>query len=290
LLATLQVQDKRLPAATRSLQTYMALARQSTDERASRGLTQAYLLMAQIAEQQKDFAASSAWLDRIENADDIMAAQMRRASLLAHQGQMAKARALLRNHPERRPEDARLKFVAEAQLLRDFKEWQKAYEVYGEAVIRFPDDGDLLYDQAMMAEKINRIDEMERLFRKVIAVKPDHHHAYNALGYSLADRGLRLPEAKQLIEKAVSMAPDDAYIQDSLGWVEFKMGNTAKALEILRSAFEKRPDAEIAAHLGEVLWANGARDQALKIWREGLLLASDNETLQGTLQRLRVKP
>lgn len=290
LLATLQVQDKRLPAATRSLQTYMGLARQAGDERASRGLTQAYLLMAQIAEQQKDFAASSAWLDRIENADDIMAAQMRRASLLAHQGQMAKARALLRNHPERRPEDARLKFVAEAQLLREFKEWQKAYEVYGEAVVRFPDDGDLLYDQAMMAEKINRIDEMERLFRQVIAVKPDHHHAYNALGYSLADRGLRLPEAKQLIEKAVAMAPDDAYIQDSLGWVEFKMGNSAKALEILQSAFERRPDAEIAAHLGEVLWANGARDRALKIWREGLLLASDNETLQGTLQRLRVKP
>ena len=290
LLATLQVQSKRLPAATRSLQTYMGLARQSTDERASRGLTQAYLLMAQIAEQQKDFAAASAWLDRIENADDIMAAQMRRASLLAHQGQMAKARALLRNHPERRPEDARLKFVAEAQLLRDFKDWQKAYEVYGEAVTRFPDDGDLIYDQAMMAEKVNRVDDMERLFRKVIEVKPDHHHAYNALGYSLADRGLRLPEAKQLIEKAVAMAPEDAYIQDSLGWVEFKMGNTAKALEILQSAFDKRPDAEIAAHLGEVLWSSGARDQALKIWREGLLLASDNETLQGTLQRLRVNP
>jgi tetratricopeptide (TPR) repeat protein len=290
LLATLQVQNKRLPAAIRSLQTYMGLARQSNDERASRGLTQAYLLMAQIAEQQKDFAAATAWLDRIENADDIMAAQMRRASLLAHQGQMAKARAMLRNHPERRPEDARLKFVAEAQLLREFKEWQKAYEVYGEAVTRFPDDGDLIYDQAMMAEKINRLDDMERLFRKVIEVKPEHHHAYNALGYSLADRGLRLPEAKQLIEKAVAMAPDDAYIQDSLGWVEFKMGNTAKALEILQSAFDKRPDAEIAAHLGEVLWANGARAQALKIWREGLLLASDNETLQGTLQRLHVKP
>jgi tetratricopeptide (TPR) repeat protein len=290
LLATLQVQEKRLPAATRSLQTYMGLARQSNDERASRGLTQAYLLMAQIAEQQKDFSASAAWLDRIENADDIMAAQMRRASLLAHQGQMGKARALLRNHPERRPEDARLKFVAEAQLLRDFKEWQKAFEVYGEAVTRFPSDADLLYDQAMMAEKINRVDEMERLFRQVIVVKPDHHHAYNALGYSLADRGLRLPEAKQLIEKAVSMAPDDAYILDSLGWVEFKLGNTAKALEILRIAYEKRPDAEIAAHLGEVLWSNGAKEQALKIWREGLLLANDNETLLGTLQRLRVNP
>lgn len=290
LLATLQVRDRQLPAATQSLQTYMSLARQSGDERAMRGLTQAYLLMAQVAEQQRDYQAANAWLDRIENADDIMAAQMRRASLLAHQGQLAKARALLRNQPERRPEDARLKFVAEAQLLRDFKEWQKAYEVYGEAVARFPNDSDLLYDQAMMAEKINRIDDMERLFLRVIAIKPDHHHAYNALGYSLADRGLRLAEAKQLIEKAVAMAPDDAYIQDSLGWVEFRLGNTAKALEILQQAFAKRPDAEIAAHLGEVLWTKGDRERALKIWREGLLLASDNETLQSTLQRLRVQP
>ncbi len=290
LLAALQVQDKRLPAATQSLQTYMGLARQSGDERAARGLTQAYLLMAQIAEQQKDFQAANAWLDRIENADDIMAAQMRRASLLAHQGQMDRARALLRNHPERRPEDARLKFVAEAQLLRDFKQWEQAYELYGEAVTRFPKDSDLIYDQAMMAEKLNRIDDMERLFRQVIELKPDHHHAYNALGYSLADRGLRLTEARQLIEKAVSMAPDDAYIQDSLGWVEFRDGNIARALQILQSAFDKRPDAEIAAHLGEVLWVSGDRDKAMKIWREGLLLASDNETLQNTLQRLRVKP
>jgi tetratricopeptide (TPR) repeat protein len=219
-----------------------------------------------------------------------MAAQMRRASLLAHQGQMDRARALLRNHPERRPEDARLKFVAEAQLLRDFKQWEQAYELYGEAVIRFPKDSDLIYDQAMMAEKLNRIDDMERLFRQVIELKPDHHHAYNALGYSLADRGLRLTEARQLIEKAVSMAPDDAYIQDSLGWVEFRDGNIARALQILQAAFDKRPDAEIAAHLGEVLWVSGDRDKAMKIWREGLLLASDNETLQNTLQRLRVKP
>jgi tetratricopeptide (TPR) repeat protein len=290
LLATLQVQDKRLPSATQSLQTYMGLARQAGDERAARGLTQAYLLMAQIAEKQKDFGAASAWLDRIENADDIMAAQMRRASLLAHQGQMAKARALLRNHPERRPEDARLKFVAEAQLLRDFKEWQKAYDVYGEAVARFPEDNELIYDQAMMAEKFDRMDLMERLLRQVMAAKPDHHHAYNALGYSLADRNVRLTDAKQLIERAVSLAPDDAYIQDSLGWVEFRLGNTDRALNILRAAYEKRPDAEIAAHLGEVLWTQGQREQALKIWREGLLLASDNETLQGTLRRLRVQP
>lgn len=290
LLATLQSQDNRLAEATASIERYMALARQSGNERAARGLTQAYLLMAQIAEKQQDFVAANAWLDRIENADDIMAAQMRRASLLARQGQMAQARALLRAQPERRPEDARLKFAAEAQLLRDFRQWQQAFEVYAEAVERFPQDSELLYDQAMMAEKVGRPDEMERLLRRLIAARPDHHHAYNALGYSLADRGQRLPEAKQLIEKAVELAPGDAYIQDSLGWVEFRLGNTARALDILRAAYGQRPDAEIAAHLGEVLWVSGQREQALKIWREGLLLASDNETLREVLKRLNVQP
>ena len=291
LLASLQVQESSaLAAAAQSLQTYITLARDTSDERVQRGLTQAYLLMAQVAEKQRDFAAASAWLDRIENAEDIMAAQMRRASLLAHQGQMAQARALLRQHPERRPEDARLKWVAEGQLLRDFKEWEAAYEVYGQALARFPDDGDLLYDQAMMAEKLDRLDDMERLLRRLIAAKPEHHHAYNALGYTLADRNLRLKEAKALIEKAVALAPHDAYIQDSLGWVEFRLGNTARALEILQAAYRKRPDAEIAAHLGEVLWSKGQRDEALRVWREGLLLAADNETLKSTLERLRVRP
>lgn len=290
LLGTLQVQDNALGPATESLQRFMALARTAQDERVTRSLTQAYLLMAQIAEKQRDFAAATAWLDRIENAEDIMAAQMRRASLLAKQGQLDQARALLRNQPERRPQDARLKLAAEAQLLRDQKVWQAAYDVYAEAAQRFPDDGDLLYDQAMMAEKLGRLDEMEQLLRRLIALKPDYHHAYNALGYSLADRGVRLTEAKQLIEKAVELAPTDAYIQDSLGWVEFRLGNATRALALLQAAYQQRPDAEIAAHLGEVLWVSGQREQALKIWREGLLLAHDNETLQSTLQRLRVQP
>ena len=290
LLGTLQVQDNALTAATQSLQTYMGLARQTGDERVLRGLTQAYLLMAQIAEKQADYPAATAWLNRIENAGDIMAVQMRRASLLARQGQLAQARALLRQQPERRPEDARLKLAAEAQLLRDMKAWSQAYEVYGEALAKYPEDGDLLYDQATMADKMGRPDLMEQLLRRLITLRPDDHHAYNALGYSLADRGERLTEAKQLIEKAVALAPTDAYIQDSLGWVEFRLGHTATALSVLQAAYASRPDAEIAAHLGEVLWASGQREQALKIWREGLLLANDNETLQSTLKRLRVQP
>ena len=290
LLATLQAQDNALAEATTSLQNYMALARQAGDERSARGLTQAYLQMAHIAEKQNDFAGANAWLDRIENANDIMAAQMRRASLLARQGDLAQARALLRNHPERRPEDARLKLLAEAQLLRDMKAWQQAFEVYEEARARYPQDTELLYEQAMMAEKAGKPDVMEQLLRQIMVIKPDHQHAYNALGYSLADRNERLPEAKQLIEKALELTPTDPYIQDSLGWVEFKLGNLPRALEILQGAYRKRPDAEIAAHLGEVLWAMDQREAALKIWREGLLLSHDNETLQATLKRLQVSP
>ena len=290
LLASVQLQDNALAEAKGSVGQFLRLTQGTTDPRMRRLQTQAFLMAAQVAEKQGDIAGAGAWLDRIENPEDVMAAQVRRASLLARQGRMAEGRALLRAQPERRPGDARLKLLAEAQLLRDFKAFREAYEVYGEAVKRFPEDPDLLYEQAMVAEKAERIGDMERLLRELIRRKPDFHHAYNALGYSLADRNLRLPEAKALIEKAVSMAPDDPFIQDSLGWVEFRLGNLPRAIEILSAAYRKRPDAEIAAHLGEVLWVAGRRDEARKIWREGLITASDNETLLSTLKRLQVQP
>jgi Flp pilus assembly protein TadD len=154
---------------------------------------------------------------------------------------------------------------------------------------RFPDDADLLYEQAMMAEKMSRIDEMERLLRKVIEIKPDHHHAYNALGYSLADRSQRLPEAQSLIKKALELAPGDPFITDSLGWVEYRLGNRDEATRLLRQAYAARPDPEIAAHLGEVLWVSGSHDDARRIWREGRDRDTANEVLRETLTRLQVK-
>ena len=288
---SLQLQDNQLPAAETSLKRYLELTQsQRASEERSRGQAQAYLSLSRIAEQRKDFVGASAWLDRIENAQDLVSAQTRRASLLARQGKLEEGRQLIRKLPERNAADARMKIMAEVSLLRDNKQYQPAYDLLKSASERDPKDTELLYDQAMLAEKLGQLNEMERLLRALIAAKPDYHHAYNALGYSLADRNQRLPEAKQLIEKAVALAPGDAYIQDSLGWVEFRLGNAERALSILQAAYRKRPDPEIAAHLGEVLWAQGQREQALKIWREGLLLAADNETLQGTLKRLQVQP
>lgn len=287
---TLQVQDNQLAAAETSLKRYveLALARPGSDER-SRGLAQAYLSLAQLAERRRDFAGAEAWLDRIENSQDLVSAQNRRASILARQGKVDEARKLLRALPERNAADARMKLMAEVQLLRDNKQNHAAYDLLSKAVERDPKDTELAYDLAMLAEKTSRLGEMERLLRQIIAAKPDHHHAYNALGYSFAERNIRLPEAKQLIQKALEFAPGDPFITDSLGWVEFRMGNKAEALRLLDLAYKTRPDAEIAAHLGEVLWSMGQRDRAQAIWKEGLLLNADNETLLETLKRLGVR-
>ncbi len=287
---TLQAQDNELGPAETSLQRYLTLAQiQPPSEERSRGMTQAYLALSQVAEKRKDFPAAEAWLNKIENSEELFGAQTRRASLLAKQGKLTQARAMIRTLPERNAAEARAKLSAEVQLLREAKEYQAAYDMLAAALAKEPKDVDLLYDQAMLAEKLNRFDEMERLLRELIAAKPDFHHAYNALGYSLADRNVRLPEARKLVQKALEFVPNDPFISDSLGWVEFRMGNKEEALRILDQAYKAKPDAEIAAHLGEILWSMGQRDRAQAVWKEGLMMNADNETLQETIKRLRVK-
>jgi tetratricopeptide (TPR) repeat protein len=290
VLGALQLQDNQLAQAQTSLLRYVELAgRLENPPQASRGLSQAYLSLAQVAEKRKDFAAAESWLNKIPDAQELVQAQTRRASLMAKQGKLAEARQLIRQLPERNAEDKRAKLMAEVSLLREQKEYRGAYDLLGQAVAQFPDEPELLYDQAMLAEKLDLLPEMERMLRQVVQRKPDYHHAYNALGYSLADRNVRLPEARELIQKALTYAPEDPFIRDSLGWVEFRMGNRAEALKILEAAYKAKPDAEIAAHFGEVLWSLGQRDRAVAIWKEGMLLNAENETLLETLKRLRVR-
>ena len=293
VLGSLQLQDNQLALAQTSLEKYVALNiaanLQAEEDEPNRGLAQAYLSLAQIAEKRKDFTTAEAWINKIDNSTDMMQAQTRRASILASRGQLAEGRQLIRSLPERNPGDARLKVLAEIGLLRDLKQYQLAYDLLGQTSAASPQDSDLLYDQAMMAEKLGQLPEMERLLRRVMAIKPDAYNAYNALGYSLADRNVRLVEAKALIQKALEFVPNDPFIRDSLAWVEFRMGNNAEAARIFADAFKTKPDAEIAAHYGEVLWTMGQRDKALGIWREGQLLNPENETLVETLKRLKVK-
>ena len=251
------------------------------------GLAQARMLLAQAAEQRQDDAAAEAHLSKIDQPRRLLEVQTRRAGILARQGRVDQAREMIRKVPERGEEGARAKLVAEAQILRDIKRWSDAFSVLEQAAARWPQDVDLLYEQAMVAEKINRLADMETLLRRVMELKPDHQHAYNALGYSLADRGQRLEEARALIVKALSLAPGDPFITDSLGWVEFRLGRNEEALRLLREAYRARPDTEIAAHLGEVLWVMGRQDEARQIWREGRARDASNEVLRETLARLR---
>jgi tetratricopeptide (TPR) repeat protein len=289
----LELQDGKAALSETSLKRYIELTLPkktgATRAEASRGLSQAYSSLAQIAELRKDYAEADSWLKRIDTPAEQFNAQIRRASLLARQDKLEEARKLIKSLPEKTSDEARQKVAAEIALLRDSKKYKQAYTLLSDAVKRNPNDYDFAYDMAMVAEKLGNLDEMERLLRSVIAIKPDYHHAYNALGYSLADRKIRLPESKKLILKALEFAPGDPFINDSLGWVEFRSGNMYEALRILQEAFKAKPDAEIAAHLGEVLWTIGQQEQALAAFKEGFQINPENETLLDTLKRLRIK-
>ena len=271
--------------AKQALLRYVELEKVKEDPR----LSQAYLMLSQIAVKEKKPAESEAWLSKIEDPEAVTQVQIQRANLLASRGEMAKARALLAELPENSPQAKRTKLQAELKLLRDYKMYEAGYQLLRKAVKAEPEDVDLRYELAMAAEKLNHMEEVEKLLRSVIADKPDFEHAYNALGYALADRNMRLPEARELIVKALEFSPEDPMITDSLGWVEFRMGNKQAALAILQRAFETKNDVEIGTHLGEVYWSLGQKDKAVSVWRESAKQDSKNELLLETLKRLKVK-
>jgi tetratricopeptide (TPR) repeat protein len=244
-------------------------------------------LLGQMAEEQKLWPRAIEWYESIQTGDHVMPARMRTAGAMAKQGKLDEARAFLKRVADENPEDAVQVTVAEAQLLRDAHRHNDAFALLSEALGKQPEQPDLLYDLALTAEKLERFDLLEANLRKLIEVKPDHAHAYNALGYSFAERNLRLPEARKLIEKALELSPEDYFIIDSLGWVLYREGDLKGAARELRRAYGGRPDAEIGAHLGEVLWVLGERDEARRIWDEALKAGPENETLQKTLKRLR---
>jgi tetratricopeptide (TPR) repeat protein len=244
-------------------------------------------LLGQMAEEQKLWPRAIEWYESIGEGDHQLPARMRAANAIARQGKVDDARAYLRRVVAENPGSETQVLIAEAQLLRDANRSREAFDLLSQALQRQPEQPDLLYDLALTAEKLERFDLLERHLRDLIRVRPDHAHAYNALGYSYADRNTRLPEARKLIERALELAPEDYFIIDSMGWVLYREGDLKGAARELRRAYSGRPDAEIGAHLGEVLWMMGERDEARRIWDESLKSGPDNETLQKTIKRLR---
>jgi tetratricopeptide (TPR) repeat protein len=242
-------------------------------------------VLGQVAEERKAWPEAIDWYRQIKGGEHAMAARLRTAHALSKQGKVDEARAYLRAVSADNQEQRVQLIVAEAQLLREANRVREAFDMLGEALRAQPDQPDLLYDIALTAEKLDRFDVLETNLRRLIELRPDHAHAYNALGYSLADRNQRLPEARKLIERALELSPDDHFIIDSMGWVLYREGDLKAAIDYLRRAYTGRPDAEIGAHLGEVLWMNGERAEAERVWRETQNNHPENEVLLKTLKR-----
>lgn len=266
-----------------SAETYLkqALANGYKDE----DMVRYYL--GQVMEERKRWDDAAKWYDSVGSGEHYLDARIRHAGLQAKQGKLESARRLLRETAAPNNQQRAQLIQAEAQLLREAKRYQETYDLLGTGLEKLPNHPDLLYDHAMAAEKLDKLDVMEKDLRRLIQLKPDNAHAYNALGYTLAERGVRLDEARELVEKALALTPEDPFIMDSLGWVYFRLGQHAKAIEALRQAFRLRPDPEIAAHLGEVLWAEGLRDEARKVWRDALKQTPDNEALRDVMQKFK---
>ncbi|HWX03030.1 tetratricopeptide repeat protein [Collimonas sp.] len=272
-------------AAERYLSTYVDQLSKHPDE--ARDNTQALLILAQISADRNDIDGALKWLAQVEPGDAYLDAQLRRAQLLSKRGDLDGARRVLAEIDTNGEREKTQVTQVEAQLLREANRPQEAFKVLETALKAQPDNPDLLYDYAMAAEKLDNLSAMETALRKLIAIAPGNQQAYNALGYSLAERNIRLPEALTLIQKALTLAPQDPFIVDSMGWVQYRLGNLQEAETRLRTAYGLLPDPEIAVHLGEVLWVKGQKTDAQKLWREVRQKDPQNDALKSTLARLR---
>ena len=244
-------------------------------------LTDAYFELGRVEEQRTAYAKAQQWYERVEDDEErYLTAQMRIGALLIKSGKLTEASAHFQKLRAAYPQQSVLFYMAEVEALREAKQYQEAFDALGVALVQHPNDKDLRYARALLAEKLNRMDAFEEEIRAILAADPQNSQALNALGYTLADRTDRYQEALGYIEQALAQMPDDAAVLDSMGWVQYRLGNHAQAVEYLRRAYKASSDAEIAAHLSEVLWVSGQRAEAQKIWKEAMARDPESEHLR----------
>jgi tetratricopeptide (TPR) repeat protein len=274
----LSLQNNRLDEADKYLKRALEL-RPRND--------QARLYLGQVAEQRKQHGAAIDWYLQIKEGEHYFEAQARLGVVMARQGDLAGARRHLDGIKVQNDSQRVQVALAHEQILRDARQFSEAIEMLNAAIQTVPGDKDLLYARALIAEKLNQLDVAERDLRAILKQDPKNVNALNALGYTLTDRTTRYDEAHELLQQAMELKPDDAFIMDSMGWLQYRRGNTAEALKYLRRALEIRNDAEIAAHLGEVLWVMGDRHEAESVWDRALRETPDNEALNGVIKKFK---
>jgi tetratricopeptide (TPR) repeat protein len=242
--------------------------------------------LGQIAEEGKRWDEALKWFDAVGRGEHYLTARLHAANVMAKQGKLDAARQHLAASEAANPRERTQLLIGESQLLREAGRNADAHAALTAALAQQPDQPELMYEVALLAEKLGRVDELESRLRRLIEIKPDHAHALNALGFSFADRNIRLDEARTLIDRALELAPNDPFILDSKGWVLFRQGQAQAALDALNQAYGIRADPEIAAHIGEVLWSLGRRDEARRTWDMALKEHPANEALAATIKRL----
>jgi tetratricopeptide (TPR) repeat protein len=242
-------------------------------------LTDAYFELGRIEEQRGAYAKAREWYERVKGDDRYLSAQMRMGVMLAKTSDSNAVSQHFDHLRRTNPQTSINLYLAQAEALREGNHPQDAFDSLDRALETHPNDKDLLYARALAAERLDRIDILERDLRAILATDSKNAQALNALGYTLADRTDRHQEALGYIEQALALLPDDAAVLDSMGWVHYRLGNHPKALEYLRKAYRINGDAEIASHLSEVLWVSGQRDEAQRIWRAALTKEPDSRQL-----------
>jgi tetratricopeptide (TPR) repeat protein len=275
----LYLQGKQYRLAAEMLQRYIELVPDSD---------QARLYLARIAREEGRYESAMEWLSRIYGEKFYLEAQLEKSKILSDKGRLDEALTQLAQIvPHTAAEQVKI-YLAEEQLLREAGKIDQALALLNAALIEIPDDLDLLYARGLVTAQLKLLVDHERDMRRLIELQPDNAHAYNALGYTLADESSRLDEALALINKAIELSPDDPFILDSLGWVHYRLGDYTLAVNSLRKAFDIRSDPEIAAHLGEVLWIQGRVEEAHSVWEMGLKSENgvNNPVLNETIRRL----
>lgn len=242
--------------------------------------------LGRIEEVRENYKRAIHWYGKVERGENYLNAQVRSALLQARLGDVDAARAHLGAVQARTPDQSLRLYLAEGEILRDVEQYDEALKVYDRALREIPGSPELLYARAMVAEKLGRIDWLERDLLAILEREPDHVDSLNSLGYTLADRTDRFNEAETYIKRALELKPDSFYILDSMGWVQFRKGNIQGALNYLRRALEMNHDPEIAAHLGEVLWVSGDRQAARATWKKALEQSPGNKVLLNVINRL----
>ncbi|SHN27989.1 Flp pilus assembly protein TadD, contains TPR repeats [Pseudomonas asturiensis] len=246
----------------------------------------AHLNLGRIHEEKDDPQSALDEYAQVGPGTDFLTAQLRQSDILISNGNAAEASRRLAEARADQPDYAIQLYLIEAETLTSNDQADRGWQVLSQALKQYPDDINLLYTRAMLAEKRNNLAQMEKDLRAIIKREPENAMALNALGYTLSDRTTRYAEAKELIEKAHTLTPDDPAVLDSLGWVNYRLGNLDEAERLLRRALERFPDHEVAAHLGEVLWAKGEQREARKVWGKALEQQPDSPILRSTLRRL----